>query len=110
MKEKIGEKLKRFANLPHVIEKRRKLRAMYYLSKKEGGELNFKKYNVLVETASDSKMERTVAIVTCWIPIPGCYASDPIARLVLFPMDTYTSYGEEPSFHTYLKNPKNEDQ
>ena len=96
MEEKIGDKIRRFANLPHVVEKRRQLRAMYYLAKKEGGECSFEQYPCPIESVSGLVRMSPLTIVTLWLPIPGCPTKDSVEKLALYPMDTYTSAGEHP--------------
>ena len=99
MEEKIADKLRRFANLPHVVENRRKLRAMYYLAKHNKGECSFEQYPCSIQMVSGIVKESLLTIVTCWLPIPGCYINDSVEKLALYPMDTYTSAGEHPRVH-----------
>ena len=97
MEEKIADKIRRFANLPHVVEKRRQLRAMYYLAKREGGECSFIQPVGPVTMVTGIVKQSPVTVITLEVPIPGSYVQESIEKLVLFPMDTYTSAGEPPS-------------
>jgi len=96
MEEKIGDKIRRFANLPHVVEKRRQLRAMYYLAKRERGELTFTLPSGPVEMTSGVRKISTIMIITLEVPIEGSWVQESVEKLLLYPIDTYTSAGEPP--------------
>ncbi len=83
MEEKIGEKIKRFANLPHVVENRRKLRAMYYIvNNTKDGKCSVRRNDI---------NSTNILVVTLWLPIQNgaCTESTPVEKLILYPMMTY---------------------
>ena len=111
MEEKIADKFRRFANLPRVIENRRRLRAMYYLAKNGDGHISTIHHHTPIKTHDGIVRESSIMIVTYdsnWSNSHHAPTSTFAEKLFLYSMDTYTEAGEPPTlqpvFHPMLIN------
>ena len=105
MEEKIADKIRRFSNLPLIIENRRKLRAMYYLAKNEYGYISFINHNAPIKTNDGIVQDASIMIVSYYSnrsssrPAP---ASTFVEKMFLYSMDTYTEAGEPPTLQSII--------
>lgn len=101
MKQTIADKIKTLAKLPHVVENRRKLRAMYYIAKVNSKTHFARLRNHLFQSVSS--FSGTAKIVDGWVVTlreEGTCDDQPwgqdIDKVFLFPMSSYDSNGDKP--------------
>lgn len=101
MKQTIADKIKALAKLPHVVENRRKLRAMYYIAKVNPTSffLRMKEHDFKVINAFSGAGK----MVNGWIATlreEGVHDDQPwgrdIDKVSLFPLSSYDSNGDRP--------------